>query len=199
MNKIKKKLTSEQGASISFALLLFLVCAVISSIVITAGSAASGRMSNLAVMDRRYYAVTSAAELLVNEINGGSVNVDLSKTTGEAQSSGEESILSDASEKLVEALASGKSDPSDVILTRKLRLSPETVIENAALDCMLIEKLRADGMLFFDVMSGDGESSKGAYTLRVVFSSNVKESATDSRSDTKRTAITWKLHSIRKL
>ena len=64
MNAMKKKIKSDRGASISFALLLFLVCAVISSIVIVAGTTASGRMSEIAKMDQRYYSVTSAARLL---------------------------------------------------------------------------------------------------------------------------------------
>lgn len=64
MQAIKRKLRSRRGASITFALLLFLVCAVLSSVIIVAASTASGRMSNLAETDRRYYAVTSAAELM---------------------------------------------------------------------------------------------------------------------------------------
>ncbi len=63
-NRILNKLRSQTGASISFALLLFLVCAVLCSVIITAATAASGRMSRIAETDQRYYAVTSAAELM---------------------------------------------------------------------------------------------------------------------------------------
>ena len=41
MNGIGQKLRSDRGASITFALLLFLVCAVVSSVVIVAGTAAA--------------------------------------------------------------------------------------------------------------------------------------------------------------
>ena len=75
MNRIRKKLASDRGASITFALLLFLVCAVLCSVIITAASTASGRMANLAETDRRYYAVTSAAELLKSLIDGQTVSV----------------------------------------------------------------------------------------------------------------------------
>lgn len=61
---IKNKITRRDGASITFALLLFLVCSVICSVVLTAATAASGRFSRLAKNDQRYYAVTSAAGLL---------------------------------------------------------------------------------------------------------------------------------------
>ena len=63
-NDLLKKLRSQTGASITYALLLFLVCAVLCSVIITAATASSGRMSKMAETDQRYYAVTSAAELL---------------------------------------------------------------------------------------------------------------------------------------
>ena len=59
-----KKLRSQKGASLSYALLLFLVCAVLCSVILVAATAASGRMAKVAETDQRYYAVTSAAELL---------------------------------------------------------------------------------------------------------------------------------------
>jgi len=64
MNAMKNKIKSQRGASITFALLLFLVCAIISSIVIVAATAVGGRASKMAELDQRYYAVNSAAELL---------------------------------------------------------------------------------------------------------------------------------------
>ena len=197
--RIKEKLNSQKGASITFALLLFLVCAVISSIVIAAGSAAAGRMSGLARMDRRYYAVTSAAELLVDQIDGKTVSVVSNKEDGKTEDSGEEaSIIRDASEQLVSAYASGASG-SDIVRTRKFKLTSGSAINNAALSCLIEEKLGKDGMLYFEVKNNDAEEpSGGTYTLMVAFSSNVKESASDSRDKTKKTTITWKLHSIRK-
>ena len=70
-----KKIRSQDGASITFALLLFLVCAVVSSVLIAAGSAAAGRASRAAEMDQRYYSVTSAADLLRSTLDGQSVEV----------------------------------------------------------------------------------------------------------------------------
>ena len=81
MERIRKKLASERGASITFALLLFLVCAVLSSVIIVAATAASGRLSRLADMDRRYYSVTSAAGLLRDVLDGKSITVEHTKTT----------------------------------------------------------------------------------------------------------------------
>ena len=63
-----RKLRSETGASLSFALLLFLVCAIIGVIILTAGTIASGRLAEKAKMDQRYYRVISAAEFLKDEL-----------------------------------------------------------------------------------------------------------------------------------
>ena len=70
MKEIKEKLRSERGASISYALLLFLVCAVVGSVVLVAATSASGRLSGLAETDQRYYSVTSAAELIRDLYDG---------------------------------------------------------------------------------------------------------------------------------
>lgn len=75
MRAIQKKIQSQRGASITFALLLFLVCAVLSSVVIVAATTASGRMSRLAETDQRYYAVTSAAELLRDVMKEKTVSI----------------------------------------------------------------------------------------------------------------------------
>lgn len=80
MQTLRNKLQSRSGASITFALLMFLVCAVVGSVVLAAGTAASGRLSQLAEMDQRYYAVTSASDLM-EEIVGAETGVVAAKIT----------------------------------------------------------------------------------------------------------------------
>ena len=75
MNRIMKKLRSRAGASITFALLLFLVCAVLCSVILAAATASAGRMSSIAETDQRYYAVTSASELLNDLIGDKKVSI----------------------------------------------------------------------------------------------------------------------------
>ena len=75
MNRMLDKLRSGRGASITFALLLFLVCAVLSTVIITTASTAAGRMSNMAEADQRYYSVTSACELLKGLLDGKTVSI----------------------------------------------------------------------------------------------------------------------------
>ena len=74
-NRIRNKLRSRDGASLTFALLLFLVCAVLCSVVLAAATAASGRMSRIADSDQRYYAVTSGSELLKDLLDGKTVSI----------------------------------------------------------------------------------------------------------------------------
>ncbi len=77
-----KKLQSNRGVSILFALLIFLVCAVVASVVLAAATASSGRLSGLTEMDRRYYSVTSAAEVFRDALEReGRISVVRSETT----------------------------------------------------------------------------------------------------------------------
>ena len=69
-----KKIQSETGASLSFALLIFLVCTVVGSVILTSGTASSGRLSRLKDVDTRYYSVESAANLIRKTMDGRVVN-----------------------------------------------------------------------------------------------------------------------------
>ncbi len=80
MKRLLRKLRSRTGASITFALLLFLVCTLIGSVILAAGTAAAGRVSKLNEMDQRYYSVTSAADLLAGMLDGQSVTVIRTRT-----------------------------------------------------------------------------------------------------------------------
>lgn len=59
---------SQRGASLPLALLLTLVCAMAASVVIAAGTAASGRLSNLEENDQAYYSVASAVNVFRDEL-----------------------------------------------------------------------------------------------------------------------------------
>ena len=67
-NRILACAKSERGASLPLALLVFLICAALSAVILSAATTSSGRIANLNKTDQRYYAVTSAVELLCEEI-----------------------------------------------------------------------------------------------------------------------------------
>ena len=73
---IREKLKSRKGASLIFALLAFLVCAVVGTVVISAASASGGRVKDMAAVDQRYYAVMSAAQLFKEELNNQTFTVE---------------------------------------------------------------------------------------------------------------------------
>ena len=85
LGKIARKLRSGRGASLLAALLLFLVCSVIGIVVLTAATAAAGRASKLAENDQRYFSVSSAAELLAQELSGKTVTINREKVTERTQ------------------------------------------------------------------------------------------------------------------
>ncbi len=70
-----KKLKSKAGVSVAAGLLIFLVCVVLGGAVLAAATAAAGRLSRLADVDKRYYNVTSAAEVLAEELGNQTVIV----------------------------------------------------------------------------------------------------------------------------
>lgn len=207
MQAIQNKLKSQKGASISFALLLFLVCAVISSVVIVAATAAGGRMSQLPEMDQRYYAVTSAANLLKSEIDGKRVVVEYSDSDSEPtmhvykgdmevnDTSFPDVLLRQASASLArEETPSWQG--SDVELKSGFTVDGYDV----ALDCVIKRKLQ-NGLLEFEVKNKVSDPSlpnNQIYTLRIVFSSNTRESAVDSGTGTRKKTIEWKFHSMKK-
>ena len=80
LNKTGQKLRSRKGASILMALLVFLVCVCIGSVVLSAGTAAAGRFSKTAESDRRFYAVESAARLLEGIYDGKTITVSRTET-----------------------------------------------------------------------------------------------------------------------
>lgn len=206
MNAMRNKLGSRRGASITYALLIFLVCAVVSSVVIVAGTAAAGRMANLAQFDQRYYAVTSAAELLKELIQGKTLVV--TKTTGP---SAEEPAKTEDTYTVKYEGAASEVDPAidvlDVLedatlsLVNRARvqsreLALDTGIYQDALNCTVSEQLE-NGLLKYRITSG----GSNAYVLEIWFKSNLREASRDNAAGVTQTTYTvkWDFHSMQKV
>lgn len=209
MRRAIQKLRSREGASISFALLLFLVCSVVCSVVIAAGTAAAGRVSRAAEMDQRYYSVTSAVGLLRDALDGRAVVVKTVKKTGvttrypdrstealqpeststiddaEVGNTAEFTLLADAARKLA-----GLEENVVFPQVRELTLAADGAVpaggsgsaapDVAALAVAIRETLDANGTLTFDV-TGAG-SGTGKYTLRATFMAEITRTA-DTHTD----------------
>ena len=186
--RISAKLKDQSGASITYALLLFLVCAVVSTVVLAAGTAASGRMSQSVESDQRYYAVTSAAEYLKKQLDGKSW-IQRTDEEGNVSPGGgvaESSLLNAFSSAIV-----GESALPDNLGTLKLEASghDELAVDiNATLD--------ADRLT---LALSNHDTSKGTYTLEMEFSveSLPERKGKDAASkDVTVKQVNWSLHSI---
>ena len=223
MKAMKNKIKSQRGASITFALLLFLVCAVVSIVVVVAGSAAAGRMSQRAETDQRYYAVTSAVELLCDDFKDMIVTVEYSKTPSVAGAGSDLAVtkiiekddttetdvkdlypvLKAVSEKLVEKIANNASSPT--IPDDTLQLTANGAPTGSLTACTIKEYVFKDGRVIFEVSNADvpGAEKQNKYTLQAVFDANITQSKsqyTESGNQMERviTTLEWSVDSIRK-
>ena len=82
MRKIlSKKLKSNEGASLMVALLFFVICAALGSIVLTAATSASGRLTGIKKNNKDMYILKSAANMFKDGWEG--VDIYLYKDSGD--------------------------------------------------------------------------------------------------------------------
>ncbi len=208
-NRIKAKLRSRTGASITYALLIFLVCAVIGSAVLVAGTASSGRMSEVADNDRRYYAVTSAARLLIDLIDDQTAVIVKEEANAEGTAVtnyyvngvqiDDSTVFQSVTEQAAYLLMKGDTVSNDFNLTAVksgLNLDDE-------LDVAIHEKVNADtGEMTLEIekTTGSGEKSK-TYSLILFFNLD-KSEITETKTETEGTkttttgSFTWRLRDI---
>ena len=204
MQKLKQKLKSQTGASITFALLLFLVCAVVGSAVLVAGTAAAGRMSKIAEMDQRYYAVNSAARLLVDTIQEKPLEIVKTETAetggpayivdGEPFSSSDSSITSIPLEAAywLGYLSTEKISESKQL---NLTLSSEDADFNS-IEATIVEIINPDGSLVFEIRNAVSGTNESQYGLRLSFGLDKLENENLNVQKNKRvttTTLQWKL------
>ena len=79
LRRLADKLRSSKGVSMPLALLLFLVCATLASIVLAAATTSVGTATTLKESESSYYSVTSAAKLFRDELNGQTIVIDQTK------------------------------------------------------------------------------------------------------------------------
>lgn len=206
MNRIKWKLQSRKGASITFSLLIFLVCAVVSSIVIVAASTSAGRLSEMAQMDQRYYAVTSAAEMLSDlfvKHERVAVSIVTDEETGTVMLS---PVEDDFNSDFVQVVSKDLVE----LLLDKDSINPEKIYDNlnlgsesgswSTLNCIVKATVRKSGMVELDISNDTASSgSLEKYTLRVTLVSTVQRVLTGDEYDDEQVLVRWKLYSIKKI
>jgi len=223
MNAMKNKIKSQRGASITFALLLFLVCAVVSIVVVVAGSAAAGRMSERAETDQRYYAVTSAVELLCDDFKGMKVTVEYSKKSADkvpdasavevtgVDKAGtpkntkdpEIAVLTAISQKLVQLI----ENCNDISPDKAYTLSATGGPAGSVLNCDIKAHVKKDGRVVFEVSNATVKNAakQNIYTLQAVFQANISKSTSQyiaedgiTSMDRVTTTLVWSVNSLEK-
>ena len=166
MNAMKNKIKSQKGASITFALLLFLVCAIISSIVIVAATAVGGRASQMAQLDQRYYSVNSAAELLRDVLEQQTVVVTAGTKTVTTVDQDENPVQKKDSDNKPMQDTDGKPiyDQSEEALDKVVTVNDEETTDTESL-------ITAAALLF----SGTEEKTLGSLSLKATLSGAAKE------------------------
>lgn len=80
MNAVQRKLQDRSGATLTVALLFFIMCAAAGSVILASATTSTGRLAELKASDQNYYAVVSAAKLLRDEIDGQTIGVKQTET-----------------------------------------------------------------------------------------------------------------------
>ena len=197
LRKAKAKAASQRGASITFALLLFLVCAVISSVVIVAATAASGRMSGQTDMDERYYAVTAVAGKLCKLIDGKEVVVTYDKSASDMSAA----TVKDSAGTDIATSQPLLTTVSKAVVKGGLTRTQLTQFKNDATTgkpettCTVFESVKEGGLLTFDISAQGGSIVSGTYTLTLTFAPNMKTTTSGGKANV---AIAWKLLSAKK-
>ena len=166
--KIRKKLSSSSGASLSIALLLFLVCAVLGSVILKSGTAASGRVADLAKSDARYYSVTSAADLLADVMTKTSDGKDRVVTIEKTRTTTSTQTLQEGSEDWEDK---ADKDPNYTLTIKEDQTGgPETILIKAVEDIFFNGNTFPDDCWDKDTPSvkneyGEDSSRKSSFSL----------------------------------
>ena len=158
-----KKIQSETGASLSFALLIFLVCTVVGSVILTSGTASSGRLSRLKDVDTRYYSVESAANLIRKTMDGRVVNavyeIEDDDITGDItfEVNGDDDMFSSMLTEAVQSVIQKESISTPWhTLTFSGNLSGTTLDQ---INATAMVKLNTNGIMNFVVSNTDDEET----------------------------------------
>lgn len=196
MKNLKRKLRSNRGASITFALLIFLVCAIVSGVVIVAASTAGGRMSGMKETDQRYFAATAAAHTLQEIFDGQTVVITYNKigdtyTLVSAVNNSDGSAITD--DILKNACWAVVTDAN----YEKKSWSAANVVSDTEVYTCTVEQQPTKGTLEFIISAVGGSNlNKGTYTLDILFTPNLKRPETGKSLSNVKAIVTWSLNSL---
>lgn len=164
---LRGKLQSNTGASLAVALLFFLVCAVVGTMLLVSASTASGRMKSAISYDQNKYAVESAAKVLKEDLSKERVILERTKT----------SVYDLAPTKLGEGNLKENLTPSVSYSSRILSSNGSaidaknyTVLQQLTGDCRGLNGSNVDQALYFqdDIQNSKIENDKSQSFTMIV-------------------------------
>ena len=84
MKRLVNKLRSNGGATILFAILVFMLCALVGTAALTAAAANSGRYTHIKAEQQAYLSMASAVNLMRDELVGKTFKAEATKETKSA-------------------------------------------------------------------------------------------------------------------
>ena len=193
-----RKIRNNDGASLTFALLLFLVCSVIGTIVLTAATVASGRLADKAETDKRYYRVVSVAEFLRDELDEKKIVITRTKNEdnsisilfdGDLYVEGSSDFLTSRTHELLDANDLWGSDFfCSVSHNNNFYFNIQNLDELISVDTTV-----KNGSMIIDV-------TDDRYTVRLSLSPIISEvSSITEGKETKVSTVTWKVIKMEKM
>lgn len=206
---IQRKVRSEEGASLTVALLFFLVCAIVGSVILAAATSSMGRMKNLSSTEQDKNAVYSTARLVVRRMSGKNLadNKILPKVLGlsAAESSGGGSTGGGSTSGSVTGNGTSSGAGESGNTTAVFKSSAEE--KNAQIVCNVADNtltttvqfsfyrtVKDDGTYVDSVTSGAGKTTAGSGTSQqdITSGSGTSQSGKTSGSSTEQPGTTDK-------
>jgi len=162
------RIRSNAGATILIALLFFLMCAVAGSIILAAGTSASGRVSGLIEQEQSYYSVTSAAQLIKGEIENQEFDYYYKASDESKTPIAITNPDSDIAKVLINGGKTILSGSSDTTYTENLTFTPDSSLGDGIDTVRGVFKMNSDYSITVELYSLDGDKqAKNSYICTV--------------------------------
>ena len=175
---LSKKLKSNEGASLMVALLFFVVCAALGSIVLSTATVASGRMAGIKRDSQTLEVLVSTARLFEDEWNKGEAVIKKNGSSSTVVNAGEVSAFNDLRKDMMTEILNGGSANS-----RQCTININ-IGDYSSVNVTVEMTSDYSSLLSFTIPSDDANVSNGLVTLSY--------KASDKKSDfNEDRTITW--------
>lgn len=201
MKRIREKLNSSRGATILFALLIFMLCVVAGTAALTAAASNAGRFSHAGSDQQQYLSVSSAAGLLRDEFGGTTFKAEISLE--ETYTWAYKPVYDDPDDEENREIIGYELDPaatstSYALGTPVYSWTGDAELVQAVFESQLENLFRRDEVLadWYEKTEqhAPGEISYGAQTLRIVGDGELEDSLGEVKATLSLDKGTYDIH-----